>query len=76
MRMRPVTGGLVIPPGQTVTVAPGGYHLMMIAPKRAFAVGDHILGTLRFEHAGTVKVDFHVQAAPPKDDGHAGMEMH
>ena len=27
--MRPVKGGLSIPPGQSVTLAPGGYHLMM-----------------------------------------------
>jgi copper(I)-binding protein len=65
MRMRPIPGGLALPPGKTVTLAPGGFHLMLIGPKRGFNVGDHIPGTLRFEHAGPVKVDFKVQLAPP-----------
>jgi copper(I)-binding protein len=82
MRMRPVPGGLVLPPGQTVALAPGGYHLMLIGPKRGFKVGEHIAGALRFEHAGTVKVEFEVQTAAPKGaDDHARMttphmEMH
>jgi len=76
MRMRPIPGGVVIPPGQTVTLAPGGYHLMLIGPKRALKVGDHVQGALRFEHAGVVKVDFYVQATPPIGDDHAPMEMH
>jgi copper(I)-binding protein len=63
MRMRPVAGGLVIPPGQTVKLEPGGYHLMIIGPKQAFKVGDHIPATLRFEHAGSLKVEFYVEAA-------------
>jgi copper(I)-binding protein len=77
MRMRPVSGGVVLPPGRTVTLAPGGYHLMLIGPKRGFKVGEHIAGTLRFEHAGTVKVEFEVQTAPPGGVAdHSHMEMH
>jgi hypothetical protein len=64
MRMRPVEGGLVVPPGQTVMLAPGGYHLMIFGPKQAFKVGDHVPATLRFEHAGEVKVEFYVETAP------------
>lgn len=75
MRMRPVPGGLTIQPGQTLTLAPGGHHLMLIGPKHAFAVGDKVPGTLRFEHAGTVQVEFHVQASPPSGE-HAHMDMH
>ena len=56
MRMRPVAGGLVLPAGQTVKLEPGGFHLMIIGPKRAFKVGDHIPATLRFEHAGEIRV--------------------
>lgn len=77
MRMRPVPSGVVLPPGQTVTMAPGGYHLMLIGPKRAFKVGEHIAGTLRFEHAGTVEVEFEVRIAPPAVAAdHSHMEMH
>jgi copper(I)-binding protein len=65
MRMRPVAGGLAIAAGQTVKLEPGGYHLMIIGPKRAFKVGDHIPVTLKFERAGRVKVDFDVEATAP-----------
>ena len=74
MRMRPVEGGLAIAPGQTVTLEPGGYHLMLIGPKRAFKLGDHIPATLRFEHAGEIKVEFYVETAPaPEAKGMADM---
>ncbi len=76
MRMRPVPDGIVVPPGQTVTLAPGGYHLMLIGPKRAFKVGEHLQGVLRFEHAGLVKIDFPVQVLPPQGDDHPPMAMH
>ena len=33
MTMRPVNGGLPIPPGQSITLAPGGYHIMMMGLK-------------------------------------------
>ena len=31
MKMRMVAGGLDIKPGQTVTLEPGGYHMMLSA---------------------------------------------
>lgn len=65
MRMRRLVGGLVLPPGQTVKLEPGGVHLMIIGPKRAFRLGDHVPATLRFERAGKVRVEFYVEAAPP-----------
>jgi periplasmic copper chaperone A len=33
MRMRPVEGGLEIKPGQTVTLKPGGFHMMLTGLK-------------------------------------------
>jgi copper(I)-binding protein len=65
MRMVPVKDGVEIAPGKTIVFAPGGYHLMLVKPKRAFAVGEHIYMTLRFQHAGSANADFVVQAAPP-----------
>jgi copper(I)-binding protein len=73
MRMRPVIGGLDLPAGRTVTLAPGGYHLMLIGPKHAFKLGEHIPATLKFEHAGDVKVDFVVQDAPGAGQSMQGM---
>lgn len=70
MRMREVAGGIPLPAGGQVEMAPGGgYHLMMIGIKQPLKVGDKIPGTLKFEKAGTVDVVFDVQergAAPEK----------
>jgi len=76
MRMRPVVGGLPIPPGQTVKLQPDGYHLMLIGPKRPFKVGNHIPATLRFERAGAVNIDFEVEAAAPGGGQPMSMGMH
>jgi len=59
--MRPVKGGLSIPPGQSVTLAPGGYHLMMTELKGPLKKGDKLVVTLAFEKAGEVKATFDVQ---------------
>ena len=75
MTMRPVAGGLVIPPGGTLSLAPGGYHLMLSGPKHPFRPGEHIPIALTFEHAGTVKLNLEVEQ--PTDAGAAmpGMAM-
>jgi copper(I)-binding protein len=76
MQMRPVAGGLQIGSGQTVTLAPGGYHLMLIGPTHAFRVGEVVPMTLTFRHAGAVRVRFQVENAPGGSGGMAGMDMH
>jgi copper(I)-binding protein len=64
MRMRPVGGGLEIGPARTLTLAPGGYHLMLLGLKRPLAPGDHLPMTLRFETAGSVSIQLLVRAPP------------
>jgi periplasmic copper chaperone A len=59
--MRPVTGGLPIEPGKTVTLAPGGYHLMLQDLKAPLKQGDKLQATLEFEKAGKVDVTLDVQ---------------
>jgi copper(I)-binding protein len=77
MRMRRLPDGFEIAPGSTLTLAPGGDHLMLVGPKRPFKLGDHIPATLRFAHAGQVKVDFVVQAdAAGAAQAMPGMDMH
>jgi len=61
MTMRPVNGGLSIPPGQSVTLAPGGYHIMMMELKGPLKKGDKVPVTLKFEKAGEVKVTFEIE---------------
>jgi copper(I)-binding protein len=65
MRMRLLAGGFVIPPGATLTLSPGGDHLMFEGLRRPFKLGERIPATLRFAHAGTITVEFVVQADAP-----------
>jgi periplasmic copper chaperone A len=60
MRMRKLGDGLEIGPGQSVELKPGGYHLMFMGLKSGLTQGQTIKGTLRFEKAGSVEVEFRV----------------
>lgn len=60
MKMRPLTAGVEIKPGQTVELKPGGYHMMFMDLKRQLKEGDTVKAALRFEKAGTVDVTFKV----------------
>lgn len=61
MTMRPLDKGLVIEPGKTVKLAPGGYHLMLMDLKQPFKQGDKVPVTLEFEKAGKVALSLEVQ---------------
>ena len=56
MRMRPLPGGLAIPAGGTVTLEPGGLHLMLMRLNARPAIGDEVVLRLEFERAGTVEI--------------------
>ena len=56
MRMRPVTGGLAISPGGSVSLDPNGDHLMFEGLRRPFKAGDSVPMVLHFQHAGVVRV--------------------
>jgi copper(I)-binding protein len=62
MRMRELDNGLEIPPGATVELKPGGYHIMLMGLKAPFAKGSKVPATLVFEKAGSVDVDLTVEA--------------
>ena len=68
MRMREVPA-IELPPGQAVTLAPGGLHLMLIGLTRPLAVGEAVPVTLRFERAGEVQVSLAVQPAGARGPG-------
>jgi copper(I)-binding protein len=62
MTMRPVSGGIAIPPGGSVALAPQGYHLMFADLTAPLKEGEQFKATLTFEHAGAVEVTFDVNA--------------
>jgi copper(I)-binding protein len=47
---------LEVPAGETVTLEPGGYHLMLMGLVAPLVVGEAIDLTLRFERAGPITV--------------------
>jgi copper(I)-binding protein len=68
MKMRPVNGGLTVPPGQSVTLAPGGYHLMMLGLTAPLKKGGTVPVTLKFENAGEVKVTLDIEGIGAMDN--------
>jgi copper(I)-binding protein len=73
MRMREREGGLEIAPGATVTLAPGGFHLMLMGLKEPLKQGEKVPLTLVFEKAGSIDVEMDIQAlgaASPGGHGH------
>jgi periplasmic copper chaperone A len=62
MKMRPVEGGLAIKPGETVTLQPSGYHIMFVNLKHPLEQGQSVKATLKFEHGGSVDVEYPILA--------------
>lgn len=54
MIMSPLVDGLPIPAGETVTLEPGGYHIMMIGLTKDLKPGETYELTVEFETAGEV----------------------
>ena len=72
MDMHEVVGGLVLPAHGTVTLAPGGYHIMLIDLTRPIKTGDDVPLTLHFAKAGDITI--HASAKePPSGNSMGGM---
>ncbi|MBS7537833.1 copper chaperone PCu(A)C [Ancylobacter lacus] len=75
MTMRLLPDGAPIPAHGKLTLAPGGFHLMLIGLKAPLKEGEKIKGSLTFAKAGTVAVEFKVEGmkgpAPMDHDAHA-----
>ena len=74
-KMRPVEG-LEIKPGETIELRPGGMHVMFMGLREPLRQGQRVRGTLVFEKAGKIEIEFSVQPvgapAPGGRDGHTG----
>lgn len=77
MKMRPLPNGIEVKPGQTVTLAPQGNHLMLMGLKAPLKQGETVKGKLTFEKAGSVDVEFKVNSvgAMSADSAAAGGAM-
>ena len=76
MKMR-AAPSVTIPPGKTVTFAPGGYHVMLMGLKKPLVVGENFPLTLTFAHAAPVTVEVTVRAlgrGPAAAAGHDQMK--
>ncbi|MEH3148317.1 MAG: copper chaperone PCu(A)C [Methylobacterium frigidaeris] len=74
MKMAPLPNGVEVRPGETVTLSPGGNHLMFMDLKAPLKQGETVKGTLSFEKAGTIPVEFTVSGIASKapEGGHSG----
>ncbi len=76
MKMRPVEGGLEIKPGESVALKPGGNHVMFLSLKHPLELGGTVKAKLKFDHAGTIDVEYPVLAiGAPAPDASAGGSM-
>jgi copper(I)-binding protein len=62
MKMEELKDGLSIPVHASVTLAPGGYHVMFTHLTHPLNKGETIKAMLTFEHAGPVEVTFPILA--------------
>ena len=73
MRMHAVPGGLELPPGKTVELKPGGYHLMLMDLKQPLQRESTIALTLVFQdakgHESRTELKLPVAMQPPADAG-------
>ena len=74
MRMRELTGGLVLPAGQAVELKPGGYHVMLMDLKQQVKVGDEVPLTLTIENKDGSRATIELKAAARPLN--APMKMH
>jgi copper(I)-binding protein len=73
MQMRPVAEGLEIRPGETIELKPGSLHAMWLDLRRPLAAGERVKGSLLFEKAGKVDIEYEVApigGAPQSHSGH------
>ena len=72
MTMRPLDSGVEIAPGAKVEFKPGGYHIMFMELKQPLKQDERVKGTLTFEKAGPVEVEFKVEGMGARGGTDAG----
>ena len=75
MIMRPLADGIPIPAGETVSLAPGGLHIMLMKLSAPIGEGEAVPITLNFERAGEITMEFpaaRIGAKKPPDQSGGG----
>lgn len=67
---------LTIPQGQSVTLEPGGFHLMLINAKKALKEGEDVELTLRFNDGENIDIDAPVRKDPAASSQHHNHQYH
>jgi copper(I)-binding protein len=77
-KMREMKDGIEIKPGATVELKPGSSHIMFVNLKRRLEKGERVKGTLTFQRAGTVAIEYAVEAigARATEQGGGPTHMH
>ena len=70
MTMRPLAGGLEIPSRGEARLEPGGVHIMFMGLERNPKQGETFKGTLTFEKAGAIDVEFSADSMTGNKAGH------
>lgn len=81
MKMREIPGGLEIAKGRTMSLKPGGYHVMLMELKQPLKTGEQVPLTLTFEDRAkgktfTKEVKATVQSLAPQGMAPAGGHAH
>jgi len=72
-RMMHLEDGILLPAGESITMKPGGYHVMFMGlGGDPFEVDEEVSAMLVFENAGRLEVVFNVEARKMGD--HANMD--
>lgn len=84
MRMRQLPAGLALPEGETATLAPGGYHIMLLGLTKRLVEGETLDLTLKFGNGTTLPITVPIKSIAAKmeskgmdhSDGHATTHGH
>ncbi|MDO6568950.1 copper chaperone PCu(A)C [Alteromonas sp. 1_MG-2023] len=69
MRMREVKEGVTVSPSESVSFAPGGYHVMLLGLEKGLSEGNAVALTLTFDDAPDLSISLPVKGLD-KEAGH------
>jgi copper(I)-binding protein len=68
--------GIDIKPGETIEFKPGASHVMFVGLNRQLERGENVKGTLFFERAGSIEIEYAVEPLGAQSRSHRSEDMH